>query len=86
MELSANEIKQDDKILPIVNPSTKSEESGSKPSRDPFTDADALNQFVQEVDKFEKFVEGLCAKTLSGPTPLDIKWNELQDLQVGFIK
>lgn len=50
--------------------------------KDPFNDTEALNVFVQEVEKFEKFVEGLTAKTLNGPTPLDIKWKELLDLQV----
>lgn len=50
--------------------------------KDPFNDPDILNQFAQEVEKFEKFVEGLTVKTLNGPTPLDIKWKELLDLQV----
>lgn len=51
------------------------------PLKDPFLDPEVLSQFVQEVEKFEKFVEGLNSKTLNGPTPLDIKWNELQELQ-----
>lgn len=51
------------------------------PLKDPFSDSEVLSQFVQEVEKFEKFVEGLNSKTLNGPTPLDIKWNELQELQ-----
>lgn len=50
--------------------------------KDPFNDTEVLNTFVQEVEKFEKFVEGLTVKTLNGPTPLDIKWKELLDLQV----
>lgn len=49
--------------------------------KDPFSDNEVLNQFVQEVEKFEKFVEGLTVKTLNGPTPLDIKWKELLDIQ-----
>ncbi|XP_054282630.1 tyrosine-protein phosphatase non-receptor type 23-like [Macrosteles quadrilineatus] len=49
--------------------------------KDPFNDTEALNQFVQEVEKFEKFVESLTVKTLNGPTPLDIKWKELLDLK-----
>lgn len=53
--------------------------------KDPFNDAEVLNQFVQEVEKFEKFVESLTVKTLNGPTPLDIKWKELLDLKVKFI-
>ncbi|KAK7863656.1 hypothetical protein R5R35_006186 [Gryllus longicercus] len=49
--------------------------------KDPYSDPELLNQFVQDVEKFEKFVEGLTSKTLNGPTPLDIKWKELLDLQ-----
>ncbi|XP_069698409.1 tyrosine-protein phosphatase non-receptor type 23 isoform X3 [Periplaneta americana] len=49
--------------------------------KDPYTDPEALNQFVQEVGKYEKFVDGLTNKTLNGPTPLDMKWKELLDLQ-----
>ena len=58
-------------------------QSPSKTSiKDPFHDPEVLSQFVQEVEKFEKFVEGLSSKTLNGPTPLDIKWNELKELEV----
>jgi tyrosine-protein phosphatase non-receptor type 23 len=53
--------------------------------KDPYTDPEALNQFVQEVGKYEKFVEGLTTKTLNGPTPLDMKWKELLELQVGLL-
>ncbi|CAG2059549.1 unnamed protein product, partial [Timema podura] len=49
--------------------------------KDLYTDPEALNQFVQEVEKYEKFVEGLTTKTLNGPTPLDMKWKELLDFQ-----
>ncbi|BES89352.1 BRO1 [Nesidiocoris tenuis] len=51
------------------------------PIKDPFNDKDLLEQFVVEVEKLEKFVVGLNSKTLNGPTTLDLKWNELQDLQ-----
>ncbi|XP_039279943.1 LOW QUALITY PROTEIN: tyrosine-protein phosphatase non-receptor type 23 [Nilaparvata lugens] len=57
-------------------------EAKSKPAtKDPYLDPEVLNQFAAEVDKFEKFVDGLTMKTLNGPTPLDLKWKELQDLQ-----
>ncbi|XP_049813399.1 tyrosine-protein phosphatase non-receptor type 23 isoform X1 [Schistocerca nitens] len=49
--------------------------------KDPFADPEVLNQFVLEVEKYEKFVEGLTTKTLNGPTPLDMKWKELLELQ-----
>ncbi|CAG9853928.1 unnamed protein product [Phyllotreta striolata] len=42
---------------------------------------DVKNLFNQEWDKYEKFVETLSIKTLSGPTNLDIKWKEIQDQQ-----
>lgn len=54
------------------------------PAKDPFQDKDYLHQFTQEVEKYEKFVEGLTLKTLNGPTPLDIKWKEISELQVGI--
>jgi tyrosine-protein phosphatase non-receptor type 23 len=53
--------------------------------KDPYTDPEALNQFVQEVGKYEKFVDGLTTKTLNGPTPLDMKWKELLELQVNLL-
>lgn len=54
------------------------------PAKDPFQDKDYLHQFTQEVEKYEKFVEGLTLKTLNGPTPLDIKWKEISELQVSI--
>ncbi|CAB3366076.1 Hypothetical predicted protein [Cloeon dipterum] len=51
------------------------------PSKDPYAEPDALAQFTQEVERLEKLVEGLNNKTLNGPTPLDLKWKELQELQ-----
>jgi len=54
----------------------------SPPSKDPYLEPDALAQFTQEVERLEKLVEGLNNKTLNGPTPLDLKWKELLELQV----
>lgn len=48
---------------------------------DPLADSEALANFTQEIDKLEKFVDGLTTKTLNGPTPLDIKWKEIQEQQ-----
>lgn len=42
---------------------------------------DVKNLFMLEIDKYEKYVETLTNKTLSGPTNLDIKWKEIQDKQ-----
>lgn len=42
---------------------------------------DVKNLFKQEIEKYEKYVETLTNKTLSGPTNLDIKWKEIQDKQ-----
>lgn len=52
-----------------------------RPAVDPFQNTDILKQFVQEVDKFEKFCDTLVTKTLNGPTTLDVKWKEIQDRQ-----
>lgn len=52
------------------------------PSKDPYLEPEALAQFTLEVERLEKVVEGLNNKTLNGPTPLDLKWKELLELQV----
>lgn len=52
--------------------------------KDAFDDPKILNWFHKEVQRLEKFLEGMNIKTLNGTTPLDGKWNELQDLLVSF--
>nr|XP_023015123.1 tyrosine-protein phosphatase non-receptor type 23 [Leptinotarsa decemlineata] len=47
----------------------------------PLNNADVKALFHQEVERYEKFVETLTNKTLSGPTSLDVKWKEIQDKQ-----
>lgn len=49
--------------------------------KDPLSDNNTLEKFISEVEKFEKFVEGLTRKSLLGPTALDQKWKELMDTQ-----
>lgn len=41
-----------------------------------------LVRFLHEVERQEKYLEGISTKTLNGPTPLESKWKELQDLLV----
>ncbi|XP_017769323.1 PREDICTED: tyrosine-protein phosphatase non-receptor type 23 [Nicrophorus vespilloides] len=48
---------------------------------EPFRNSEIIRHFIQEVDKFEKYVEGLNVKTLSGPSTLELKWKEIQDCQ-----
>ncbi|XP_059485040.1 tyrosine-protein phosphatase non-receptor type 23 isoform X2 [Neocloeon triangulifer] len=64
-------------LLPIQPAAVKE----PAPSKDPYAEPEALAQFTQEVERLEKVVEGLNNKTLNGPTPLDLKWKELQELQ-----
>lgn len=79
--------------VPVVPPKVSSpallpNQSGVKdapPSKDPYLEPDALAQFTLEVERLEKVVEGLNNKTLNGPTPLDLKWKELLELQVHCI-
>jgi tyrosine-protein phosphatase non-receptor type 23 len=52
-------------------------------NRKPLNNSDVKKLFGQEIDKFEKFVDVLTNKTLSGPTNLDLKWKEIQDKQEG---
>lgn len=51
------------------------------PKRNLLENPDTFKLFVQEVEKYKKFVELLTTKTLSGPTTLDLKWKEIQDKQ-----
>lgn len=55
-----------------------------QPKKDPLGEPAALQKFINDVEKYEKFVDGLLAKTLSGATNLDIKWREVQDFEVGL--
>ncbi|XP_076756719.1 tyrosine-protein phosphatase non-receptor type protein myopic isoform X1 [Xylocopa sonorina] len=52
-----------------------------QPKKDPLGDPVALQKFVSEVEKYEKFVDSLLVKTLSGATNLDIKWKEVQEFE-----
>lgn len=54
-----------------------------QPKKDPLGDPVALQKFINEVEKYEKFVDSLLVKTLSGATNLDIKWKEVQEFEVG---
>lgn len=49
--------------------------------RKSFHDPEIAKQFIQEAEKFEKFVDILSTKTLNGPTSLDLKWKEISDKQ-----
>lgn len=52
-----------------------------QPKKDPLGDPVALQKFINEVEKYEKFVDSLLVKTLSGATNLDIKWKEVQEFE-----
>uniref|UniRef100_A0A131YR60 Tyrosine protein phosphatase non receptor type 23 n=1 Tax=Rhipicephalus appendiculatus TaxID=34631 RepID=A0A131YR60_RHIAP len=49
--------------------------------KDPLSDPAALEKFITEVERFEKYVEGLTKKSLNGPTLLEQKWKEYLDAQ-----
>ena len=53
-----------------------------QPKRDPLGDPIRLQKFLADIEKYEKFVDSLTVKTLSGSTNLDIKWNEINDVEV----
>ncbi|XP_011875510.1 PREDICTED: tyrosine-protein phosphatase non-receptor type 23 [Vollenhovia emeryi] len=52
-----------------------------QPKKDPLGEPAALQKFINDVEKYEKFVNSLLVKTLSGATNLDIKWKEVQDFE-----
>ncbi|XP_022238599.1 tyrosine-protein phosphatase non-receptor type 23-like [Limulus polyphemus] len=49
--------------------------------KDPLSDPVVLDRFITEVEKFEKYVEGLTRKNLNGTSPLDQKWKDLENSQ-----
>lgn len=54
-----------------------------KPSAvDPLTDDQTLKRVAGETERLSKIVEGLDRKSLNGPTNLDKKWKELQEVVV----
>uniref|UniRef100_A0A2R5LL12 Putative tyrosine-protein phosphatase non-receptor type 23 n=1 Tax=Ornithodoros turicata TaxID=34597 RepID=A0A2R5LL12_9ACAR len=60
----------------------KAEELEHRPQpKDPLSDPVALDKFIAEVERFEKFVEGLTKKSLNGPTLLEQRWKEYLDAQ-----
>ncbi|XP_043273287.1 tyrosine-protein phosphatase non-receptor type 23 isoform X2 [Venturia canescens] len=52
-----------------------------QPKRDPLGDPITLQKFAMDIEKYEKFVDSLTVKTLSGSTSLDIKWSEITDIE-----
>ncbi|XP_071484622.1 tyrosine-protein phosphatase non-receptor type 23-like [Diadema antillarum] len=54
---------------------------GRPAENDPYANKDCLDKFVEEVERLDKYVEGLNRKMLSGPTVIDRLWKELTDYQ-----
>ncbi|KAG5896890.1 hypothetical protein JTB14_033528 [Gonioctena quinquepunctata] len=85
------ESKSDNSVSSVKPPTVVKEETAPTPEikrpnvkvlpSKPLNNADVKNLFGHEWEKYEKFVETLTNKTLSGPTNLDIKWKEIQDKQ-----
>lgn len=51
------------------------------PKQNLLENPETFKTFVQEVEKFEKLVDSLTTKTLSGPTTLEVKWKEIIEKQ-----
>lgn len=66
------------KMLEVKKPQIKLLEL---PKRNLLENPETFNLFVQEVEKYEKFVDTLTTKTLNGPTTLEVKWKEILDKQ-----
>ncbi|XP_076291902.1 tyrosine-protein phosphatase non-receptor type protein myopic isoform X2 [Lasioglossum baleicum] len=77
-EASANEDKVENENLKIVWDTWYND---VQPKKDPLGDPAALQKFISEVEKYEKFIDSLLVKTLSGATNLDIKWREVQEFE-----
>lgn len=90
-----NEIEQTSTQSAIVEDKTENENlqivwdtwyNDVQPKQDPLGDPSALQKFISEVEKYEKFVDSLLVKTLSGATNLDIKWKEVQEFEVRLFR
>lgn len=53
-----------------------------QPKKDPLSEPAILQKFINDIEKYEKFIDSLLVKTLSGATNLDIKWKEVRDFEV----
>lgn len=53
---------------------TRPQAVGASDGEDPYLDKGLLDRFVDEVERLEKYVEGLNRQMLSGPTVLDGVW------------
>lgn len=53
-----------------------------QPKRDPLAEPTVLQKFIIDIEKYEKFVDSLLVKTLSGATTLDNKWKEIREFEV----
>ncbi|XP_015120236.1 tyrosine-protein phosphatase non-receptor type 23 isoform X2 [Diachasma alloeum] len=52
-----------------------------QPKRDPLGDPVVLQKFIADIEKYEKFVDSLTVKTLSGSTNLENKWREIREFE-----
>lgn len=78
---------------PVIGPDLKAQTSktpltlpagqgvSTTENEDPYLDKMVLDRFVDEVERLEKYVEGLNRQMLSGPTVLDGVWKEVNDDQ-----
>ena len=58
-----------------ATPPTLSTTGKPKPDdNDPYADKESLEKFVEEVERLDKYVEGLYRKMLSGPTVIERLW------------
>ncbi|CAF0888609.1 unnamed protein product [Adineta steineri] len=69
-------IEDKQSIQPSVTPV-----SSMSPPQDLYDDKDKLEQFVADVQRFEKHVSTMTKKILNGTVPLEVEWKELSDLQ-----
>lgn len=78
-ELNLNSLS-DSKLSLESNKSVVSMDTNQKTST--YLTTANIENFIKEVQRFEKSVNILTTKTLNGTTPLETKWKELHDLLV----
>ncbi|KFM68935.1 Tyrosine-protein phosphatase non-receptor type 23, partial [Stegodyphus mimosarum] len=72
IELTAQSLEP--KLMDIKDIAPLREKESMQFAKDPLDDPSVRSKFVSEVEKYEKFVDGLVRKSLNGTTPLDQKW------------
>lgn len=78
---SSTESPINPQAVPLSQPAEVKPTTNQQAHKDPLADPEIVAKLASEVEKLDKLVDGLTRKSLNGPTPLDARLKEVQDLQ-----